>query len=275
MKTIQLKSFSEFEERAAKQMHNSESFKQMNICWHDALYRGHGCEKWKLETTLERAVRTHVTIYAYYRIMLKNRPIIESYTNKSWKDLPPASEFTHERFGGLLGYDLMVHLRHHGFPSPLLDWSASPFVAAFFAFQHEHSTSSNVAIYAFQEYAGTPNVGYEGRPRVIALGPYVNAPKRHFIQHSQYTICEDESPLKEGTFSYGNHEDAFDTSNDKGGMLVKFLIPRTERLAVLKRLDKMNINAHTLFDDQNSLMEMLSNREFLFEFKLNEYNRLS
>src|SRR5579871_975887 len=33
------------------------------------------------------------------------------------------------------GYDYMAYLRHHGFPSPLLDWTRSPYVAAFFAFR--------------------------------------------------------------------------------------------------------------------------------------------
>jgi len=28
----------------------------------------------------------------------------------------------------------MTRLRHHGFPSPLLDWPQSPYIAAFFAF---------------------------------------------------------------------------------------------------------------------------------------------
>jgi hypothetical protein len=31
-------------------------------------------------------------------------------------------------------YDFMTRLRHHGFPSPLLDWPQSPYTAAFFAF---------------------------------------------------------------------------------------------------------------------------------------------
>jgi len=103
----------------------------------------------------------------------------------------------------------------------------------------------------------------EGDPHIVGLGHYVNAPKRHFIQHSQYTICEAE-PV-EGSHIYSAHEGAFDTSNEDADMLVKYLIPRSERVAALKWLDKMNINAHTLYDDQNSLMEMLSNREFLFE----------
>lgn len=31
-------------------------------------------------------------------------------------------------------YGFMTRLRHHGFPSPLLDWPQSPYIAAFFAF---------------------------------------------------------------------------------------------------------------------------------------------
>jgi hypothetical protein len=34
----------------------------------------------------------------------------------------------------LLGYKYFVCLRHYGFPSPLLDWSRSPYFAALFAF---------------------------------------------------------------------------------------------------------------------------------------------
>jgi FRG domain len=41
-------------------------------------------------------------------------------------------------FKGLPAYDLLIYTRHHGFPSPLLDWTRSAYIAAFFTFAAEH-----------------------------------------------------------------------------------------------------------------------------------------
>jgi hypothetical protein len=82
----------------------------------------------------------------------------------------------------------MAYLRHHGFPSPLLDWSSSPYVAAYFAFAEPVEDGKNVAIYAYRERGdGGFKIGGNDEPFIRQLGPYVSGPKRHFAQRSQYT----------------------------------------------------------------------------------------
>ena len=63
---------------------------------------------------------------------------------------------------------------------------------------------------------------------------------------------------------FGNHEDVFARSNPRQDVLWRFDIPWTERLKVLKLLDSYNLNAFSLFDSEESLMETLALRELDF-----------
>jgi len=112
----------------------------------------------------------------------------------------------------------MCYLRHHGFPSPLLDWTRSPYVATFFAFRKEGDPNGRVAIFVYRETAGSGKVGWVGAPGIEVRGPYMRTHRRHFLQQCQYTVCMEfkaSSPLPE--WHYASHEAVFAV---QGGLMM-------------------------------------------------------
>jgi hypothetical protein len=232
----------------------------------DLLFRGQYKTSWPLTTTLERQGKGALTLRQYYRLICAAKPHIETLTGTRW-DVPEYPEY--EQWlaenntampGRFPGYDYMVYLRHHGFPSPLLDWTRSPYVAAYFAFAHAIPTEGQVSLYAYWEYPGSGKSYSSSEPHIWGMGPYVRTHKRHFLQQSEYTIC-----LVQGReWTYAAHEGAFAHGDEAQDLLWKFNIPTAERLKVLRLLDERNINAFSLFGSEESLMETLSMRELHF-----------
>jgi hypothetical protein len=230
------------------------------------LFRGQGNSAWQLSATLERR-RQRMLYKEYYRIIGRIKPQIETLIGGDWK-IPAYPEVerlvtTYQEFNDILwagdrpAYAYMAYLRHHGFPSPLLDWSRSPYVAAYFAFANAcNETSGRVSIFVlcernFKVTGNRMNVLYN-------FGPYVKTHRRHVLQQSQYTVClsfHDEWRFEsyDSVFDQGPHQQAF---------CWKFTIPVAERPNVLALLDAHNLNAFSLFGSEDSLMETLAIREF-------------
>ena len=106
------------------------------------LFRGHGDSNWKLETTLDRYREEDIYLKEYYRSIFASKHQIETFTGREW-ELPTPPEYNKilDKEGYLYfftkyGYDYLIYTRHHGFPSPLLDWTRSLYIAAFFAFRN-------------------------------------------------------------------------------------------------------------------------------------------
>jgi hypothetical protein len=224
------------------------------------LFRGHAQECWKLKTTLERYSPTkEYSMSDYHQLMLTVKPAVESLTSKPW-NLPEDIENIDEDIPNAPpGYEFMVYLRHHGFPSPLLDWSCSPYVAAFFAFHSRlDNTNGNVAIYSYIDSDSSAKSDSPDEGMVTRVGSYVTTDKRHYIQQCEYTICKKKIGNR---YIYSNHEEPLHQSVDGQDILTKYLIPRSERGKVLARLYLMNINAYSLFVDEDNLMKTLAYRE--------------
>lgn len=232
------------------------------------LFRGQKNSCWPLGTTLDRR-REQMLFRDYYRVISKIRPQVESFTGKEWR-IPEYSEveqrvaefqaFDIELWSGRCpAYAYMAYLRHHGFPSPLLDWSRSAFVSAYFAFNKANERSSGrVSIYVL---SGIVNrISGNRMPVVYRQGPYVNTHRRHFLQQSEYTLC-----LGFDTdWRFEPYHKVFDDGLGQQGICWKITIPTAERAKVLKELNEYNLNSFSLFGSEESLMDTFAAREFCF-----------
>jgi FRG domain len=227
------------------------------------LYRGQADHEWKLESTLERRVTFPHSFSSYFRVISMVKPQIEAFTANRWNlsPLPTlhrwADKYDNLKLKDFPGYEFMIYLRHHGFPSPLLDWSRSLYVAAYFAFSRV--AAGRAAIFMYWEDTGVGKASSSNSPQIKSFGPYVRAHHRHFNQQSVYTIS---ASFETGEWQYTPYEQSpmsYElTLQDK---LYKFTLPTKERPRVLAILDSMNVNAFSLFGSEDALAETLALRE--------------
>ena len=233
--------------------------------WHEIWFRGQADAHWALNTTLERRVGAIYSVKTYLRLINRIKPMVETFTGAEFQ-MPTYAELekgctTYDLFHSFLDkyVTYMAHLRHNGFPSPLLDWTKSAYVAAYFAFAHV-TDATDVAVYVLDERPKRMKVQGSNLPHILSFGPHIKTHRRHFRQQSRYTVCV---KFENDEWMFVPHEHVFGSEdNREQDLLRKITIPAKERPKVLRHFDKFNLNAFTLFDSEEGLLEMLAMREF-------------
>ena len=260
-----IKYISEIENKSAEVLKKNTA-----MLYHEKpIYRGQASSSWKLETTLERISKADLySLNKYIGDIGRIAPTIDCLLGSTFHDSysPPKKQpFTEmnpmtKDEKKLLEY--MSFLRQHGFPSPILDWSESPYIALYFACASEPTLNAKVH-YLFRKNQTTRDLSSEN---IYFLDSHLKTNSRQHIQQAVYTTAMKCIAVPQITIAsidvsthFCNTEKAVkkNRSNYDYGIIE---IPAESKAALLKDLDKMDINAHALFNDTDSLMKTLAEK---------------
>lgn len=243
------------------------------------LFRGQRNSTWGLKSSLERCLEelqikknngdlknidTSLSFEKYKQIMAfayeKSKNKLPHKWNLSKEEITKCNNLN--LFEETKVLDYMIYLRHHEFPTPILDWTENYHVAAFFAFNKKHD-NEDAAIFIYLETINASK-GYSlETPHIELFQTKSKVHYRHINQQAHYTVC---NRFRNGR-EFCSHDLFFDSRSNPylknmptQDLFLKILIPSAEKDEILDDLSRKKITEDTLFsieDPKNSKENLL------------------
>ncbi len=222
------------------------------------IYRGQADAEWKIESTIDRLETRY--------------PEVTNYVTKVPKKFgfPPVARDVHlaafkESVRGKRGAnppslnenEWWAMAQHHGLATPILDWTYSPFVALFYAFQEhgyvdwktqEYREPAMRAVYVVSFHMIGDNATEEhSAPEVFTVRREIT--NRLSSQAGLFMKMPEGVELEQSVRARFTAETYGEGIWHPATILTKVLVPNDGRTECLKFLNKMNINRMSLFPD--------------------------
>jgi hypothetical protein len=219
------------------------------------LFRGHARSEWRLASPWDRRLESW-GLDAGGKINRKGHEYLLAKILRDFKDLAIGLPGLKSR--ELDELDWWALGRHHGLVTPLLDWTRSPYVAAFFAFTgfiEQVSPGSTASGYIDAREFVSANMSAPVAIWAFMVGNSIDKATEVKILNPRIDMGHRQRAQR-GLFTQLTHDEYFDMEDYLSSLefgddlpLRKYLIPGREAAKAITDLRMMNITFSTLFPD--------------------------
>lgn len=243
------------------------------------IFRGQSDSEWPLATSLERWISANKKISrnvideeSAERLMLEEFKRGAHHYLPSYLHLPKTT------------LEWLALMQYYGTPTRLLDFTRSPFVASFFAFEDVGEPGKHCAVWVVNEIwcrttaISIINEAHKGESNYKKVQEYTDLSEEKYfekiflrdpkIPRMVFPVCSkrrnERLTMQQGLFlcpggAAETFEEQLENLDDSYNNVKKITIPNESREEVIKDLNLMNINSSTLFPGLDGFARSLRN----------------